>query len=217
MDKVVFYPEMPLLRTSELLLRMAHDRDADTISFGDIVAVLGERAFGPALLIFALPIAIPSVPGTSLLLGLPLMLITLQMLVGRETLWLPPFLARKSIPHVLFQKIAVKAAAFMRPVEYLLKPRCHFIMTSVWKKLIETLMFTLAFIIFLPIPGFNMIPATVLAIIAIGFVERDGLVVLIGALAAMIVVGVLWTSLGLLVSSFKTLWAWLVVPLGWDH
>jgi hypothetical protein len=69
----------------------------------------------------------------------------------------------------------------------------------------------LAFVIFLPIPFGNVLPATVLMLIGLGLVFEDGLAILIG-----VVLGVTLLAVLIALASGMTHWAselWLVWPL----
>jgi hypothetical protein len=52
--------------------------------------------------------------------------------------------------------------------------------------------FVLSLILFLPIPFFNAAPAIALALIALGMIQRDGVVTAIGILVGGLTIGVLF-------------------------
>ena len=81
-------------RLSDIVRSM--DSSQDT-TIGDLANSLGERAFGALLFIFAVPNAIPMPPGTSAILGLPLVILTWQVLMGRQVLWLPEVVRKRRI------------------------------------------------------------------------------------------------------------------------
>ena len=214
MNDITKAPETHI-RTSELLLQLAEDKSAPDISFGEIIKKLGDRAFGPILLVFSLPMVFPMPPGVSTLFGLPLLILTFQMIKGSDTLWLPKFLTERRFSHKVFAAVAGKMAAVMRPLEHLLKPRCNFMIDSKFEKITAMLMFTMALIMFLPVPGFNMLPAVAIVITAIGYIERDGLVVMLGNLVAIATLYLMWLSSHLIIKALHKMWEWLSVPLNW--
>src|SRR5690554_8128838 len=83
-------------KLSGLLLDIVQDETRTRISVADLLAALQVRAFGALLLIFALPNVIPTPPGTSAILGLPLLFLTAQMMLGQAP-WLPRFIADRSM------------------------------------------------------------------------------------------------------------------------
>jgi len=56
--------------TSALLMQLAQAEGEERISVGEIVSRLGDRAPGLLLLMLALPMCIPNVPGISTIFGL---------------------------------------------------------------------------------------------------------------------------------------------------
>ena len=57
---------------SVVLFNLTHDSDRDRVSIGDLLEALGYRPLGAMLLIFAVPNVLPVPPGTSAVLGTPL-------------------------------------------------------------------------------------------------------------------------------------------------
>ena len=57
---------------SEMLLALAEDGQRERISVADLLAALGDRALAALLFVFAFPNVLPVPPGTSALLGAPL-------------------------------------------------------------------------------------------------------------------------------------------------
>ncbi|MEN8677159.1 MAG: exopolysaccharide biosynthesis protein [Alteriqipengyuania sp.] len=71
----------------------------DSVSIGDIVGTFGSRSYGPVLLVPALigvsPVGgIPTVPT---ILAATLLLIVIQLVFGKEHLWLPGILKNRSV------------------------------------------------------------------------------------------------------------------------
>ena len=84
-------------RTSHMLLKAVRG-DSERISIGDIADALDSRAFGLAVLIFSLPSIVPMPPGVPTVVGIALLIVSFQMVIGRHELWLPGFLAKRSFP-----------------------------------------------------------------------------------------------------------------------
>lgn len=82
---------------SELLAHVASDETRDRVSVSDLLQRASDRAFGALLFVFALPNVVPMPPGTSAVLGLPLVLLATQFLCGRKTPWLPRMITERSI------------------------------------------------------------------------------------------------------------------------
>lgn len=74
-------------------------KDRTRVSIGDIVETLGDRGFGPFLLIPALIEVSPigGIPAVPTLLATLILLVALQLLIGRDHLWLPGFVQKRSV------------------------------------------------------------------------------------------------------------------------
>ena len=176
-------------RLSDIVRSM--DSSQDT-TIGDLANSRGERAFGALLFIFAVPNAIPMPPGTSAILGLPLVILTWQVLMGRQVLWLPEVVRKRRISKEMLHSFVTKVTPIMARLERVLKPRLGFIVASdVAERMIGLVAFPLSLILFLPIPFGNIPPAAAIACLALGLAERDGLAVIVGYVLAAASVAVL--------------------------
>src|SRR5688572_27137723 len=93
-------------RTSAVLVRVLETLEADRVSVADLPAALGERAYGFLLLAFALPNVAPIVPpGLSAVLGLPLIILSLQLAFGSPTPWFPKVVSQRSFAREDFARM----------------------------------------------------------------------------------------------------------------
>lgn len=188
------------IKTSEVLRLLREDsKDQESITIGWLVARLGTRAFGAIILLMALPNITPQIPGMSTIFGLLIMLPAVQIMIGLSQMWLPDFLARQTMSGVTVGKILAFAIPWVERMEKLIKPRFEFLMSPPSENLVGAAVLFLGFILFLPIPGANFLPALACAFMALGMLERDGLFIMAGlgiAAGAMVVlvliVGGLW-------------------------
>ncbi|WP_281493630.1 exopolysaccharide biosynthesis protein [Ancylobacter koreensis] len=175
--------------------RIAADSRHERIAVGDLLKAMRERAFGPLMLIFALPNVLPTPPGTSSVLGAPLIFLAAQLALGRSP-WLPPLIARRSIARKDFAAFVDKATPWLAKAERLLRPRLGVLAHPPAEYVVGAVCFVLAVVLVLPIPLGNMLPALAICILALGILERDGLWILVGvalaALSLFVVSGVVW-------------------------
>ncbi|WP_395687676.1 exopolysaccharide biosynthesis protein [Aestuariivirga sp.] len=165
---------------------------AGDLTIGQLVDSLGERAFGALMFIFAVPNIIPTPPGTSAILGLPLVILTWQVLIGRQSLWLPALVRERRISRDMLQTFVNKVTPVMTRLERVLRPRLSLIVNSnAAERAIGLVAFPLALILFLPIPFGNIMPAAAIACLALGLAERDGLAVGFGYVLSLASVAVL--------------------------
>jgi hypothetical protein len=185
---------------SEILSRIADDETRSRISIGDLIEALNDRAIGALIFVFAFPNTIPMPPGTSSILGAPLLFLTAQLALGRKP-WLPKLIAGRSIDRNHFAAVVRRIAPWLARAERLLRPRIEILTRPPVEYLIGGICLLLSIILFLPIPFGNMPPAAAICIFALAILERDGVWVLIGACAAVAAVAIVW---GVLFALFES-------------
>ncbi|WP_408015589.1 exopolysaccharide biosynthesis protein [Rhizobium alarense] len=188
----------PRRRFSEILAMLAADEKRDRISVADLFTAMGDRTFGALMLIFAVPNLVPTPPGTSAILGAPLIFLAAQMMLGKSP-WLPDVIARRSMTRSDFSAVTERAAPWIARAERMLQPRLSLLTYPPAENIIGGLCLVLAIILFLPLPLGNILPALAICLFAFGMLERDGVWVLAGGLvfvASVVVIG------GVLVAGF---------------
>ena len=169
-------------RTSDVIKEIIQSSEkSERISIAEFVVMLGTHSFYLTILIFSLPnsLPVPGIPGFSTITGFPIILISLQMLVGREFLWLPQGIGKKSFSRRALSKMLQKALPFVENLERYLKPRLLWLRTKAMRSLMGLVFLILACIISLPIPGGNFLPGLSMSLIAIAILQRDGLFLLV--------------------------------------
>ncbi|MBA4790181.1 MAG: exopolysaccharide biosynthesis protein [Pseudomonadota bacterium] len=185
-------------RTSELLAAVLAAQEGDKVAIGDLVNALRNRAFGILFLIFGIPNCIPMPPGIPVICGIVLMLIGLQMAVGRQELWLPERIARQTFSRSMLEAIVTRSRPYIEKLERLSRPRLEQFAGPVARRVVGATVVLLGFILLLPIPFLgNLPPGFAVCIFGLGLVERDGGVILAGFFA---------TVLGLLITAAMS-WA----------
>jgi hypothetical protein len=156
-------------------------KDDPRLYLGELVNAFGERGFGALMLFFGLlSVAIGIIPGTTTILGAPLLLMGLQLAIRRDQLWLPRWALRRWIERETYRTGVRKVLVRFKQVERLSKPRLSVMTNEVSEVLIGIVTVVLAFILVLPIWGGNLVPALIISTFGFGLMQRDGVVVLIG-------------------------------------
>ncbi|WP_044562576.1 exopolysaccharide biosynthesis protein [Azospirillum sp. B4] len=187
-------------KVSDILQALAADQSRDRIAIADLLAALRDRAVGALIFVFAVPNVLPTPPGTSAVLGLPLVFLTAQLMLGRPP-WLPRFIAGRSLARKDFAALMTKVAPWLAKAERMLKPRVGVLTRPPVEYAVGAVCFLLALILFLPIPLGNMLPALAICLVALGVLERDGVWVLLGLGTAVAAVTIVW---GVLLALLKS-------------
>lgn len=183
---------------SQVLEDIGEKRDP-RLYLGELVNAFGERGFGALMLFFGLMnIAIGIIPGTTTILGLPLLLMGLQLATRQDQLWLPKWALRRWIDREAYRNGLETVLPRLIRVERLSKPRLTIMTSEISEVLIGIVTFLLAFILILPIWGGNLIPALIISTFGFGLMQRDGLAILIA-----------WCAVGLICLAALVIWlAW---------
>lgn len=185
--------QTPPRRLSQILRDLA-ERSEGPVAVSTIRDALADRSFAALLAVFAAFNLLPLPPGTSTILGIPLVIVSAQMMLGRSEAWLPSFVLRKEISHAHFDYAIRKLVPWLQWLERFVRPRYWPIPRAQTDIVIGLIAFILAIAVTVPIPLGNWLPAFASAIIALALSERDGVLLgigfTVGALSLAIIFGV---------------------------
>jgi len=201
------------IRFSSVLRRLA-EAPGERLTVHEVVQAFGERAFGALMLSVGLLNLIPWPPGGTTLFGAPLLFITAQLALGRETLWLPRWICRTSFDRGNYRAGLQRILPTLEKVERLTRPRLPILIGGVAERLIGVATLLLSLILVLPIWGGNFAPALAVCIFAVALVQRDGLVAILGWLAVAASVTILVLAANVIVRLAQNSWAWLQGLIG---
>jgi hypothetical protein len=167
---------------SQRLTKLAEDVEGDAATMDWIMAQLHERAFGLFLLVLALPCCIPFLYGVPQIVALPLMFISVQMLFGREAPWLPRKLGARSVSKAALTDLARRAGPWLRRIEAVSRPRFAPLTRRPLDQVVGLALVLFSASILVPLPGTNTVPGIAVVIVAMGLLQRDGILVVLGAI-----------------------------------
>jgi membrane protein YqaA with SNARE-associated domain len=72
---------------------------------------------------FALPNLIPLPPGATMVLGLPMIFVAWQVVIGYQKVWLPRAIADYAIDRATFQRMVARVSPWLRNAENWVRPR----------------------------------------------------------------------------------------------
>ena len=186
--------DQPLEDVLDRALDAAEGRDEVCVS--DLVDAFGTRSFGPVLVLFGLLALFPpigAVPGVPIVLGAALLLFAVQFAVGRDHVWLPDFLAKRSLDREKLEKSDDKARGWLRRIDRVFKPRLKALAGPVAERAAAVCAVVHAFLM-IPLEFVSLvaIPGVALTAFGVGLMARDGVFTLIGFVATAAAVGALF-------------------------
>ena len=157
------------------------------MSVGELIDGIGGRAFSIIMLLLTVPIAIPGPPGLPTAFCIPLLLVTAQLCIGRPGPWLPNFIRKRRFSRDALLKTLKRIRPALAKLESVCRPRLLRMTDRVGERWLGVFYLVCGIVLFNPIPiPFSHNPlAIALSIVALGFVERDGYVIVGGAVAAI--------------------------------
>ena len=108
-----------------------------------------------------------------------------QLMLRRHRLVLPKGIARRTVATPTFKAIASKVAHLLSRIERLLRPRFAAITGPLSERFLGALCAFTALAIAVPLPFGHNVAALGLALIGLGLIERDGVAILLGVVAAV--------------------------------
>lgn len=174
---------------SQRLGQLVADAEGDTVTLAWVLEQLHERAFGLFLLILALPCCIPFLYGVPQIVALPLLFIAGQMVLGRSAPWLPRRLGERRVATASLAALAGRADPWLRRIEALSRPRLAGLTRRPLDQLVGLALLAFSASILVPLPGTNTVPAVGVALTAIGLLQRDGILVVLG-----MIIGAVWIA-----------------------
>jgi hypothetical protein len=177
-----------LLVAASVVLQRLHDEvPTDHFTLGWLMHSLHKRSFGIIMLLIAL---VAIAPGLSIVAGLLLMIPAFQMIAGKPAPVFPRRIATRPLPTRHFVAVVQRSIPVLRYLEKMVHPRWH-TPPETTKRLIGAVVVMLsATLVFIPIPLSNVVPAAVIALIALAYIEEDGVLLSIAVVAAVIVLTV---------------------------
>ena len=176
------------LVVASVVLQRLHDEVAtDHFTLGWLLHSLHKRSFGIMMLLIAL-IAITL--GLSIVAGLLLIILAFQMIAGKAGPAFPRCIAMCSLPASKLAAVVQRSVPVLRCLEKMVHPRWH-TPPEMTKRLVGSIvLFVSATLVFIPILLSNVVPALVIVLISLAYLEENGMLLSIAVLAAGVVLAV---------------------------
>ncbi|WP_129126672.1 exopolysaccharide biosynthesis protein [Geomonas oryzae] len=187
--------EREITNLQEMLDRINQSADDEgRVSLGQIVESVGDRSFGPLLLMVGVIAASPisGMPGVPTTMGIFILLIAGQLFFRREHFWLPKWVLRRSLAK---EKVHTAVRWLSPPARFIdrwLRPRMSALIQGGSTYLISFVCASIAIVM----PMMELVPFSAhgagLALTAFGLalISRDGLLALIAFAVTAVSFGV---------------------------
>jgi hypothetical protein len=176
-------------RLSDLMEQSVAGTDTD-LSVDALIRRLSVRGLAPVILVVALLNIVTIIPGSSTVMGLPLVFLGASLVFGARTLWLPRRLRERRLNRETLARGVARALPYVRRIERMAHPRYWPGGDAILSRVYGALVLCLGLAIMLPIPFGNTMPAVSIVLLSLGFTARDGLWVGAGLIAGAIAVGI---------------------------
>lgn len=189
-------PEDAPATLPEIVERVIDAAGVETLSLGAVLDAFGRASFTPMLLLPALAVATPlsGIPLFSSLMGLVIVLVSLQMLLRRRRLWLPAWVLRREVRGETVRRAFIR----LRPVATWLDRHTSARLRFLLRRPFIFVPQVICLISGLAMPPLEFVPFSSsvmgigVAILALGMLTRDGVVMILGLLPYA---GVVWLVL----------------------
>lgn len=196
---------------SETLKKIGQKRKNGKTKISELMEDFHENGILLAMIFFALPVAVPLPypPGFTTIMGIPLIVLSIQMLMGSKKVRLPEKINNYELKNSTLKTISDKIVPIIEAIEKYVKPRLSFARSVYCEQFVGLICLIAAISVALPIPLTNAIPALGITIMALGLLNRDGIIIIggffvtiIGVIIAISAIVASWMAIKYLLFKF---------------
>ncbi|WP_375332932.1 MULTISPECIES: exopolysaccharide biosynthesis protein [unclassified Candidatus Tisiphia] len=196
---------------SSVFYKLGQKEKKEKTRISELLVDFHENGLLLTILFFAIPVAIPLPypPGFTTIVGIPLMILSMQMLLGFRQVSLPSKINNYQIINDILINISDKIVPKIKFVEKYIRPRFSFAASIYCEQFIGLISLICSIAISIPLPLTNAIPALGITIMALGLLNRDGLTIvlgfitsIVGLIIAFIAISASWISIKYLFNLF---------------
>jgi hypothetical protein len=163
-------------------------------TISDLGKVFAEKSFAVLFFILAIPSALP-IPtgGVTNIFEILVIILALEMIAGRRTLWIPSRWKNREISGLTKSKVLNSMSRRIRWLERHTRPRLRGVLAhSMFLRLtgLIILLFALGALVAPPFTGFETLPSLGIVIVALGLILEDAALFLTGALIGSVGIGI---------------------------
>ncbi|MGE4352241.1 MAG: exopolysaccharide biosynthesis protein [Bdellovibrionales bacterium] len=149
--------------------------EEEDMTVGQFLPLLGVHGFVFFILVLGLlNIAIFMLPGLSIVFGIPMVIMAVQMLLGLQAPVFPAYVCQHPLKGSVLRKGLHIAASALEKIEPAIKPRLLYLTYPSIIRFHSVAALVLAFMVAIPIPFINIPPTIGIILLSIGLMQRDG-------------------------------------------
>jgi hypothetical protein len=173
---------------SETLKAMGDKPEEGSTKILELMEDFHENGILLAMIFFALPVAIPLPypPGFTTVMGTPLIILSIQMLLGSRKVNLPERINQYEIKNTTLKMISSKVVPSVIAIEKYMKPRMEFAKSVYCEQIVGFTCLIAAISVAIPLPLTNAIPALGITVMSLGLLSRDGIVIIAGFFISLV-------------------------------
>lgn len=156
----------------------AMEKSEPRVRLRDILDLAGERTFGFLFVCLSLPSALPiPAPGYSIPFGVVMLVLAVQLAMGRERPWLPEKWRDRSFELTQIQKVIKAGVPWLQRIEMISRPRLSAICKGRTGQLVLGIAIAILSISMIsPLPLTNTAPAFSIFVMGFGLLDDDGFI-----------------------------------------
>ena len=172
-------------RLSDALRRLLREADGRSLQVREMIEILRGKGLQMMVILLCLPFLSPvTIPGISTPFGLAIALCGLRIAFGHQP-WLPGFVLNRRLSAHALERMVHFGCVVYGKIEKVVRPRLSYLFVGPGMTLLVGLSIALAgLLLSLPIPPpfplTNTLPGFALIFLALGLMEKDGVLILVG-------------------------------------
>jgi hypothetical protein len=165
----------------------------DEVCIGDVLDKFGSRSFAPVMLVFALleisPIGV--IPGVPSFLALCVALVAVQLLFGRDHIWVPKWISERSVGAGKMHKATEKLGGPADSLDGVARERLQVLTRGAALQVAGGIIILLCLLVppLEVLPWASAGPMIAVSVICLAILVRDGLAMLVAYLVAAAALG----------------------------
>jgi hypothetical protein len=161
------------------------DCDDDKVTIGALLDMFGDRSFGPVIILLGLLVTVPplgGIPGLPILVGIIILLFSLQIVFGARHIWMPQFVQKQGIACSKLEDARGRVRPWLQRIDRMITERLTWATGRIatYAAALAVSGLSLLMIPLELVPFAVAAPGTAIVLFGLALVARDGALMLAG-------------------------------------